>query len=261
MRAIAAVIVVAACAHAAPPDPIAARVEAGASLVVIDVATGEVVATAGHPNRPVPPLSIAKLYVAALWWDRVGDDVAFDGDSMEDIVARSIDRGGEQLAVELRKRVGADTVLSALREDGVDVYLPADADDARWGEALSIGERDLATTLLHEAEWLRTRARDPVASAKLIAAMRATVDHGTARGVGDRLAGTGWSLAGKTGTGLAHGKAHDGAFAGLIFAGDQPRYAIAIFAPSSGPGGGVAAALAADVAKILARTTASRSGT
>jgi cell division protein FtsI/penicillin-binding protein 2 len=77
---------------------------------------------------------------------------------------------------------------------------------------------------------------------------------GWERSAGARLGGGRWRLGGKTGTGPATASPHDGWFAGLIFDGTEPRYAIAVYIDRHGPGGGVAAGIAADVAlRIAAR--------
>jgi hypothetical protein len=47
---------------------------ARATVLATDVATGEVVARSGDVEAPRLPLSVVKLYVAALWWQHgLGD--------------------------------------------------------------------------------------------------------------------------------------------------------------------------------------------
>ena len=73
-----------------------------------------------------------------------------------------------------------------------------------------------------------------------------------------RLAGTGWSLGGKTGTGPdVVGPTSNGWFAGVLFRGDEPRYTFAVFVERRGPGGGVAASIAADLASNLVQRSSS----
>ena len=82
--------------------------------------------------------------------------------------------------------------------------------------------------------------------------MRACVERGTAKSAAPRLAGTGWQLAGKTGSGAAGAKPFDGWFAGLALHDGAPRYTIAVFVEKCGHGGGVAAAIAAGPVRELA---------
>jgi cell division protein FtsI/penicillin-binding protein 2 len=106
------------------------------------------------------------------------------------------------------------------------------------------------TVALREvAEFLRTAP-----ARTLDADLRAAVERGTAASVATRLEGTGWRLGGKTGTGPnVVGPTSDGWFAGAVFEGDVPRYTFAVFVEHHGPGGGVAASIAADLATSLAR--------
>ncbi len=248
-----ALVALAACAHASPvATRIAARAEPDAKLVVLDVATGDVIATHGDIVTPVLPLSVIKVYTVHLWWQRGLGEQTFDGYPIDDILVQGYDRAGAALATELRNRVGARDVIAELQRLGVTVTLPPDADDQRWGTDLSIGERDLSTTLPEVAHALRALALGgDNATRRLLWALRATVERGTARGADAALAGTGWQLAGKTGTGPYESQPHDGWFAGLAIDHGRPRYAIAVYMPHRGAGGGAAATLAADVARIL----------
>ncbi len=154
-----------------------------------------------------------------------------------------------------------------------------------WENALSLGEEHFTTTALHLSRFLQAignegvvikpvarstessvsaPAADPVISRimrratalKLKQLMRATVERGTARSAGAVLAGTGWSMGGKTGTGpgpTPPGPSSDGIFAGLIFAPTgEAQFTVVTFLQKSGLGGGEAARISAEMGKFLA---------
>jgi len=83
---------------------------------VLDVRTGDVVASAGVGRDvavPVLPLSVIKLYVAAMWWDRELGDGSLEEPgvgrvSVHDVIANGYDRPGKEMAVVLRRKIGAD---------------------------------------------------------------------------------------------------------------------------------------------------------
>jgi cell division protein FtsI/penicillin-binding protein 2 len=87
--------------------------------------------------------------------------------------------------------------------------------------------------------------------------MRGTVERGTAKSAAPVLAGTGWSMGGKTGTGpdpgsKGPGPGSDGWFAGLIFDPyGKPRFTVATFVKGGGLGGGNAARLSAELARFI----------
>jgi len=193
------------------------------------------------------PLSVIKVYLAAVWWDH-----ALAG-SLDDMLVEGRDQPAKDRAVALRKRLGGAKVLDDLRHYGLDsLTLAPDADDATWGETLSIGEHHVTVTLLQVSRFLRTIATSPSDTARrLQAAMRDCVIHGTARSVAGKQAGARWQLGGKTGTGPADAKPYDGWFAGLVFQNAEPRYTVAVYVDARGPGGGVAASIAAEMARIL----------
>lgn len=230
--------------------------DAHGAVVVCDIATGDTLASVGVGRDVMArglPLSTIKLYTAALWWaHRLGDgdfDIPRHGHvTLHDALVSGYDRPGELAAIELRRRLGAQRVLDELRGYGLaGLTLPADADDAAWGQALSIGERDVTVTLREVAGFLRTA---PARALDLD--LRAAVARGTASSVATWLEGTGWQLGGKTGTGPnVVGPTSDGWFAGVIFEADVPRYSIAVFVEHRGPGGGVAASIAACLAREL----------
>jgi len=272
------IAVLAAACRPSVPSPAAPSIDdaqlaallrdAGTGAVLMtDVATGRVVASAAIGRdlaAPVMSLSVIKLYVAALWWERGrgdGDFVVRDRHvTVRDMLVDGWDLPGEEMAVALRREIGAAAMLAALHGYGLDgLALPADADDARWGSALSIGEHDVRVTLAQVAGFLgaigggSTLLR-PETQRRLQSAMRDAVERGTAKSAAERLAGLAWRLGGKTGTGPFDANPHDGWFAGLIFDGSAPRYAIAVYIERRGVGGGVAAGLAADVTRRLAQT-------
>lgn len=211
-----------------------------AAAVALSVQSGAVLRADDAAQR-VRPLSTIKLYVAAVWWDR-----GLPG-SLDDMLVDGLDAPGRERAIELRKRFGGAAVLADLRKLGLEgLTLAPDADDATWGEVLSIGEAQVTVTLEQVAQFLRTIARSKSETArKLRAAMIACVSRGTARRAPP--IGRGWQLGGKTGTAANH----DGLFAGLAFENGAPRYAIAVYLPGEGPGGGKPAAKAVEIARGL----------
>ncbi len=152
-----------------------------------------------------------------------------------------------------------------------------------WEDTLSLGEERFVVTALHLSRFLqavgnggvmlpavakdeagpgstipaRTRIMSEQAALKLQAAMRGAVERGTAKSAAPILAGTGWSMGGKTGTGPepgthAAGPASDGWFAGLIFDPQgKSRFTIATFVKHGGFGGGNAARVSAELALFL----------
>ena len=213
--------------------------EAKGAALVTDVRDGAVV-TSLDADRRVLPLSLVKLWVAAIWWDR-----GLPG-SLDDMLVEGLDQPGKDRAIELRKRFGGKAVLADLERYGLALTIKADASDAEWGETLSIGERNVTVTPGQVSAFLRTIARSKGAS-KLRAAMLACVERGTARGA-RQAAGR---LGGKTGSGPALRQPLDGAFAGLVFVEGEPRYTVYVYVDGKGLGGGVAASIAAGVARSL----------
>jgi predicted alpha/beta superfamily hydrolase len=241
------------------------------AVLVRDVRTGDVVASAGlgrDVTAPVLPLSVIKLYVAAMWWDRELGDGSLEEPgvgrvSVHDVVANGYDRPGKEMAVVLRRKIGAEAMLAGLRRYGLGsppaaLTLAADAGDAAWGDNLSIGEHDITVTLEQVSRFLRAVGLGgqgllkPETARRLQDAMKDTVARGTARGVAPKLADTRWQLGGKTGTGPYEARpSYDGWFAGLIFENGKPRYTVAVYIDGGGPGGGVAASIAADLTRLL----------
>src|SRR4030095_10952007 len=76
------------------------------------------------------------------------------------------------------------------------------------------------------------RVMESQTARKLQAAMRDVVQRGTAKSIANVLAGTGWQIGGKTGSGLGApvGPQSDGWFAGLIFdPRGKARFTVAAF--------------------------------
>lgn len=154
-----------------------------------------------------------------------------------------------------------------------------------WEDTLSIGEVGFVATALHLSRFLQAvgnggvmiapAARDgeekdrpgstipattimsESAAIKLQELMRGTVERGTAKSAFPILAGSGWSIGGKTGTGpepgtTAAGSRSDGCFAGLIFDPQgKARFTVVTFVKRGGFGGGNAARISAELAVFL----------
>jgi Penicillin binding protein transpeptidase domain len=91
-------------------------------------------------------------------------------------------------------------------------------------------------------------------SVRLQAAMRDTVQRGSAKSIANSLTGTGWSIGGKTGTSgpAPIGPQSDGWFAGLIFDEHRKaRFTVATFVRRGGLGGGNAARISAELARFI----------
>jgi cell division protein FtsI/penicillin-binding protein 2 len=90
-------------------------------------------------------------------------------------------------------------------------------------------------------------------SRKLQEAMLTVVDSGTAVAAQARFAGTGWDLAGKTGTAdVAGAPRPDAWFAGLMYGPDgRARYTIVVYLQRGGQGGRVAAPIAGEMTKFM----------
>jgi len=215
-----------------------------ASALITDVRSGAVIRSI-DAGRRVLPLSVIKLYVAAVYWDHGL------GGSLDDMLVSGLDQPGKDRALELRKNLGGAKALEELKRYGLEsLTLPAEASDSDWAETLSLGEQDVTVTLPQLSAFLRTIASSQSASARrLRAAMLACVERGTARAVAARQ--NGFRLGGKTGTGPATATPHDGIFAGLVFVDGQPRYTVVVYLDGQGPGGGAAASMAADLVGSL----------
>jgi len=152
-----------------------------------------------------------------------------------------------------------------------------------WEDTLSLGEERFVVTALHLSRFLQavgnggvmlpaaardearpgstipaaTRVMSEEAALRLQAAMRGTVERGTAKSATPILAGTGWSMGGKTGTGPAPGTrtagpGSNGWFAGLSFDPQgKARFTITTFVKQGGLGGGNAARISAELTSFL----------
>jgi cell division protein FtsI/penicillin-binding protein 2 len=156
--------------------------------------------------------------------------------------------------------------------------LTSTSSDQEWEDTLSIGEARFIVTALHLSRFLQAVGNDGVmmrptariepsnprsksnrviesqTARKLQAAMRDVVQRGTAKSIANILAGTGWQIGGKTGSGLGApvGPQSDGWFAGLIFdPRGKARFTVATFVRRGGPGGGNAARVSAQLARYL----------
>lgn len=148
----------------------------------------------------------------------------------------------------------AEWAQLAIGQGPVDVTVIA---VSRFVQAIGNGGTMLPVTI----EW--EQAEDPgggervmkrETAAKLQQAMLGVVDRGTARSVAPRLAGLGWDMGGKTGTAQVAGAADDGWFAGLVHdAEGRARYTVVVYLRGGGPGGRQPAAIAAELARSLAR--------
>jgi hypothetical protein len=153
-----------------------------------------------------------------------------------------------------------------------------------WEDTLSLGEERFTVTALHLSRFLQaignggvtlpaaardegrpgstipaptTRVMSEAAALKLQALMRGAVERGTAKSAAPILAGTGWNMGGKTGTGPepgthSAGPASDGCFCGLIFDPEgKARFTVVTFVKHGGFGGENAALISAELGLFL----------
>jgi cell division protein FtsI/penicillin-binding protein 2 len=248
---------------------------------VRDVKSGRVLAHAASGDdlavdSPVAPLSVIKVFVAAMWLEHGFGDTVVDCDAsarypvrhmkVEDVIASSCDTAGKRMAVLLRQKLGAKRVLADLRRYGIEgITLKSDAGDEDWGSVLSLGERDVPVTPLQVSRFFAAigNGGGKLMSARtaqtIQAALGAVVQRGTADSIKDALAGTGWRIGGKTGTGPGLCGDHcDGWFAGFVSDPRGGRYVVLAFIRGRGLGGGVAAHVVAAVAEYLASKAADK---
>jgi len=181
-----------------------------AFIVVQDVGTGALVAfAASQPARldvstPVLPLSVVKLMLAASWWDHQLPDSNFDsfrgaadkrepGEkliSIHELIVNGSDNAGRQMALALRKSIGAEAILGDFRRYGFGesgssdnqgfwralaprwrsrlnpgpayVSLTSDTKDPDWADTLSLGESNMMVTGLHVSRFLQAIGNDGV---------------------------------------------------------------------------------------------------
>jgi len=180
-----------------------------AATLVMDVQTGALVAFAATPGSnapakgaepltvttPIVPLSLTKLFLVASWWDRGQPDSSFDcvrsaaPDKKEpmtirDMIVIGCDLPAKQMAVALRKKVGAEAVLGDLERFGFGsqsklsqddsfwaelapewketlapaasyTLLGANTPDSEWADAFALGENNFVVTILHVSRFLQ----------------------------------------------------------------------------------------------------------
>jgi Penicillin binding protein transpeptidase domain len=118
-----------------------------AVTVVQDVRTGALVAFAASDPAQLDvttsllPLSVAKLFIAAGWWQHNDADVFVASDarriSVPEMIVTGSDNAGRSAALELRKTVGADTVIEDLKVFGFPRRASSansGRDEEFWGE-------------------------------------------------------------------------------------------------------------------------------
>lgn len=222
------------------------------------------------PEALVPPLSVIKVFVAAEWLDRGFANVVVEcapsgGHAqrrmrVDEMLISGCDSAGARMATILRHKLGAETVVRDLQRFGLGhLALRSDASDADWEAVLTLGERNVPVTAREVSAFLRDIARDgatvmsPDTARRLRNALDDVVGRGTAASIKDELAGTGWRIGGKTGTGPGDcGDRCDGWFASLASDSRGARYVILAYVRGKGLGSGVAAHAAAMIARHLA---------
>jgi len=242
------------------------------AIVVQDVRSGTIV-SALDSDTPVLPLSVVKLFTAAMFWEHRGAlPAGFAGDPGA-LVAYGSDEAGRQLAMNLRHALGSATLLRDLERFGFPrchrgvtdcTTLASDTGDAEWANAMSLGETGFRATPRGLSHFLPIianggtapgegggRAIRPDTARLLQSAMIDTVRFGTARGIRDRL-GVKGQIGGKTGSGPGGTRLLDGIFAGIAFErAHTARYTVLTYVRSGGLGGGAAAKISADMANFL----------
>src|SRR5688572_821021 len=183
-----------------------------AFTVVQDVGSGAlIVFAASQPasldvTTSVLPLSFAKVFLAASWWDRKQPDTNFissngkpdapnpayrDRVSVHEMLVGGSDSAGRQMAVALRRSVGADAVIMDLKRYGLDespdsapnqpfwselapkwqgrlkpavayASLSEGTNDTEWGDTLSLGEINMKVTGLHISRFLQAAGNDGI---------------------------------------------------------------------------------------------------
>jgi hypothetical protein len=220
-------------------------------------------------DSPVAPLSVIKVYIAAIWLQH-----GFGGTSVdctpssgkpvrhmlfEEVLTSGCDSAGGAMAALLRRKLGSAEVLRELRDFGLEgLTLRSDASDDEWRRVLSLGEEKVPATPNQVSAFFAAIGQgggklvSPETADALLKGLEAVLQRGTASGIKDALNNTGWRLGGKTGTGPGECGDHcDGWFASLLSDSHGPRYVILVFMQRRGLGGGLPAQTAASVAKFL----------
>jgi hypothetical protein len=150
---------------------------------------GATVAGGVDVTRPLLPLSLAKVFLAASCWDRAATLPPGADRDLHEMLVDGADSIGRRLAIDLRRAVGSAAVLADLQRfglrscgnTGASAPLPGDRfwrelapqfvqrlrpatacvsigpndPDTRWASALSIGEDGFTVTLLHVSRFLQ----------------------------------------------------------------------------------------------------------
>ena len=240
---------------------------------VRDVSSGQVlhVSSAGQQdladNSLIPSLSIIKVYLAVQWLEHgFGSTAVACGTGptvrrmlVDEVLISGCDSAAKRMAGILRRTLGSEQMLRELRRYGLDgISLRPDANDTEWGQVLSLGEDEVPVTPQQLSAFMRAIGEGGAGlfsertARRVGAALEHSVQRGTADTIKNALAGTGWRIGGKTGTGPGQCGAHcDGWFASLLSDQDRPRYVILVFIRGRGFGSGLAAHTAASIAKYL----------
>lgn len=159
-----------------------------------DVRTGAlVVFAASQPSEldvstQVLPLSLAKVFLAASWWDHHQPDVLEDASAgkpvkIHEMLVSGSDSLGREVALALRKAVGTQTVMTDLQRYGFNrgdesfwaeldprwrkrlipqpAYARIDAlGDQDWSSDLAIGESQMMTTALSVSRFFQAVGND-----------------------------------------------------------------------------------------------------
>lgn len=180
-----------------------------AATLVLNVQTGALVAFAAMPGpdataralaplnvtTPVLPLSLTKLFLVASWWDRGLPERSFDcirsatpektePMTISEMLVVGCDLPAKQMAIALRKKVGAEAVLADLERFGFGrqpksardglfwadlapewrstlvpaasyTLLSAGTNDSEWADTFSLGEKNFVVTILHISRFLQ----------------------------------------------------------------------------------------------------------
>ena len=168
-----------------------------AATVMQDAETGALVAFAASDpagldvSTQVLPLSLAKVFLAASWWDnRQPDTLGSPSENIHDMIAYGADALGRKAALALRKNVGSDKVLADLHRYGFNLErepfwreidprwskrlttqpahaLTGTVSDADWSSALSIGESHMTISALQVSRFLQAAGNQGVRCAPI----------------------------------------------------------------------------------------------
>lgn len=130
---------------------------ASGSIVVQDVPSGEMLASASiGDGASLLPLSTVKLMLAAIYWEHKAQLPKAIAPDMDALIALGRDNPGRVLALDLRRALGARTVLDDLRRFGFPPCSPGTSQncttlseltpDSEWADALSLGETHFCVT-------------------------------------------------------------------------------------------------------------------